>query len=324
MSEDIHLQDQALFNEYDQQQIDIKHKENSKRLRKIPWLVFCWGIAVLCLLLGLLFEYEIIYRIFQYLSDGNDYWSPALMATSALLITLAFHILVKFYGSRNLNFWIRRLATFCIPIYVLGAAFLLAAILYQDGLGAILESEQDWLGGFANSNSVGQDSPSEEGWLTTVIEHILNPLAVLGFMLGIGGLAIINLFNSHHWIQSLGDISHDLFATYGEVRHFYHHYHIIQQCNDDIVMNYAELHMLKQLHEDQLILNTALEVVNAIQDALQPHKNALNVHRYQMTGSDFQPVENLDIKAIQKDITRLDNISLSEIEKMLKPYKTRV
>ncbi|MEP0174144.1 MAG: hypothetical protein ABJH28_05165 [Paraglaciecola sp.] len=138
------------------------------------------------------FEYHIMYSAFRQIAgDDNPFWSPPIMGFSALILVMAVHFFVEQSKNHPAVQFINVVVSKMVPVYLVGIGLLLAVLLYKYGLGAMLDTDHAKL----NMETMQMEGQS---WVSWVMLHIATPLAALVFSVGLGALAIVNVFVAHN------------------------------------------------------------------------------------------------------------------------------
>ena len=284
---------------------------------KSPLIVFYVVVQAMLLATVALVEWEIIYQVFDYLAgdtatgESAGYWQPGLMALSALSVIVGFHLLTKLKPQNLAVRIVESAVQVLIVLYLFGVGFQIATILYADGLGEMSRVPE--------TLSFGSlDVPVEQGWLDRVFEQVANPMAVLALALGLGGLAVINIFVAHRLLVLLTTNLADLVGRVSRLRAALKDHAIIRQAQRDYAGLGVELDALDARDDTQLRLSIASRVIALIADALLPHKVWLS-ERAHASQSRFEADDPVDPKQLAKDIARIETISLDDVLKALSP-----
>lgn len=302
-----------LFTPADLMQFQIIVKREVSALKKIPLLILFLGMQTLILALVCLIEWEIIYEVFVYLSgDGEGYWAPELMGLTAAVMIVGFHLLAKSHPKNIAIRLVETIVQILIPLYLIGVGLMVAAIMYADGLGGMVDTTSSAL-------SLGVLPQVEEsGWLDQFYSDIASPVSVLTLSLGIGGLAIVNIFVSHQLITKIGDNFADLLSCIARGREALKDQRIIKETQKSYTSLSIDLENL-DTHDDHILrMKIGNEVMIVIADALLPHKIWLSEQTLDMN-SRFEEHKTIDTKQIAKDIAKIEAISFAEILAALNP-----
>lgn len=276
---------------------------------EITKLGLCTGLWAVCFLFIAFLEYELGFRAFDNLSMGEGYWSPHLMAFSSLVMIIGFHFLAE---HRPNNFAVRMVNTlveFLIPLYVIGLGLFVAAPLMLDMQGAFDVGSVPVIGGLPEV---------EQGLLHSLMMNIASPVAMLFFSLGIGGLAIVNLFVAHRLILMIvanvnkmnGKLSLARKAKFllSEINRLEKEYQVLQHDMADL-----------ELHDERYLkLIIAAEALSTMASALVRHKEELKAQEYAAPPGAFDDFIGkktlvVDVKKLKADIGRIEAITQDDI-----------
>lgn len=302
-----------LFTPGELMQFEAIAKRNLMASAKAPLLIFY------CMLQGLTFtavfiiEWEIIYRVFDYLSgEGEGYWAPELMGCTAAIMIIGFHLLAESKPDNSAVRIVETAVQILIPVYLLGIGLLIAAILYGDGLGGLVAMPPDITLGMLVPEA------SETSWLERVFAQITNPASVLTFSLGIGGLAIVNIFVAHQLLKKIKSNGADLFSRMTQAKETLKDCTIIKRAQKAYAELSNELEALEQRNDAAIRLMIATDVVSVISEALLPHKVALN-EKALNPESRFGKQGPIDTRLIAKNLAQIEAISLADVLAALNP-----
>ncbi len=259
-------------------------------------------------------EYEIVYRVFDYLAgDLDENWSPALMACSSGIVIVGFHLLAQARPDNPAVRFVDRIVGVLIPVYLLGVGLLIAAMLYANGLGELVAPQDVLMFG---------DAPASEGdgqWIKQLFADFTTPLAVLAFSLGIGGLAICNIFVSHRLLclfeGNLREAGNRLrqaraaLSDYARIKH-------AQRRHAELGAALAELD--RRWTPGAIREAITGEVLNIIADGLQPHKSWLR-ERELHPAARFEQNDEIDVSQVAASIGRIEAITWQQVWAALHP-----
>ena len=198
-----------------------------------------------------------------------------------------------------------------IPLYLLGVGLIVAALIVGGGISDLLEGDAITL------SFDSADNAAPYAWLETLFTHISHPLATILFSLGMGGLAIINIFVAEKLLHSLDknlpkhinaiQVGKSLRKHYTDALHFEEQHESLSQDIADLTLNREEAVIAE---------TTSLKVLSVINDALTPHE--LHIKDAQLTPKaglfDIdEPAKNIDLKQLEKMITRIKSIDANTI-----------
>lgn len=294
--------DARLFSTQELVLFQAKLKQSVLGVAKAPLIGVITGAMVLTLAVVGYIEYEIIFRVFEFLSGENDYWSPSIMGLTAAVMILGFHLL----ASRNpSNFAVRFVHTsvqFLIPLYLLGIGLLIASIL---DVGSLIEEDVPIVLGQLPDIT---DTESME----SLFSRITDPLAATAFSLGLGGLAVVNIFVAHVLIERISANVQDLSDRLSVAKQAIKDYAIIKRTHKRFGQCLRERADLDLWNDEVIRMTVATTVLQERDEALRPHKDALNDQRLD-PGSPFMAQESADPAEIARLIKPLEAITLEDV-----------
>ena len=146
------------------------------------------------------FEWELAYTLFAKIGGDDDTtWNPFIMGLSALVLVLGFHYMVETKTGQKAKGFIDWLAAKVLPIYAIGFGLVVLLLLLKDGLLAMLQADDEV---FELVDTLST-APASGDWFSTIIAQFVTPSAALAFAVGVGTLAVINIFVAH---SALGKI----------------------------------------------------------------------------------------------------------------------
>lgn len=301
----------ALFSAQEFVLFQMMLKEHLIGAAKAPLIGTITGLQVLVLLLVGYVEYEIIYRVFDFLSGDNNYWSPEIMGLTAAIMIIGFHIQAHTHPGNFAVRFVTKTVQYLIPVYMVGVGLLIASIL---DVGSIIDVQPPVV--------LGQ-IPDVVGphWIDRVFTELTNPLAALAFSLGLGGLAIVNIFVAHHLLGRIWENTEDLTGRVAHAKQALADYAALKRAHHQ----YAELgRNLTELliWDDQTIsMNVAGVALQERDEALRPHKEWLTEQRLGKATL-FEAQESTDPQEIARLIKPIEAISLKDILTALTPPHT--
>ena len=301
-----------LFTPGEQMQHQAMVKQALMRSAKAPLLIGFSIMQIFALAVIGVIEWEIIYEVFFYLSgDTEGYWAPGLMGCTAGVMIVGFHLLAKAKPENVAVRIVEGAVQILIPIYLAGIGLLIAAILYSIGLGGMVASAPELTFG---------ELPKaiESNWLELVFTDIANPGAVLVFALGIGGIAIINIFVSHRLLLLIGNNLSDIAGRLSRAKEALSDFRIIKRSQKEYSDLSIELDALAANDDAYIRLKIANDVIAVIADALHPHKVWLSKQSLDKT-SRFEEEDRINANQISKEISRIEAISLADVLAALNP-----
>lgn len=302
-----------LFNTEELIRFQVEQKERVQDAVKIPLLISIILLAVLALAVVAYSEYEIVYRIFDYLAGENhEYWSPGLMALTAATMIIGFHLLAQSNPHNPAVRIVERSVGILIPIYLIGMGILIASIIFGDGLSSLIQTETPVMIG--NLPEV-----MEQGWIDAFFANVTNPSAVLTFSIGIGGLAIINIFVAHKLLTIISSNINDVFHRLSRAHDANQDYQAILNAQKEYARLSAELHDLLIKDDHYLRMTITNEVIHVIRQALLPHKKWLQIAQYSPEFRFEDLHRKVDPKQVAKDIAKIEAIRPQDIMDAMNP-----
>lgn len=308
------LDEDKLFTPEEMMRIEAERERRIEPAAKVPLLILVTLLAGLALAVVGYSEYEIVYRVFDYLAGENsEYWSPTLMGFTAATMIIGFHILAK---AKPHNLAVRivdRSVEILIPTYLFGMGFLIACILFADGLGSMIQNSDipAMIGSLPEA--------IEQGWVDALFAHVTNPLAVLAFSVGIGGLAIVNIFIAHKLLTTIAININDIFGRLSRANAAIKDHQAILNAQKEYSAINSEINDLHIWDDNYIRTIITNEVISVISDALLPHKKWLQDSQY---SSEFRFEEShrkIDPKQVAKDIAKIEAIRPHDIMNAMNP-----
>ncbi len=301
------------FSRTEQIRFEIKRNKYVKAAAKVPWILFLTSLGGVALGVVCYSEWEIIYRVFEALmGEDNRYWSPVPMGLTAATMIVGFHLLAKLKPQNIAVKIVENSVGMLIPIYLFGIGILIACILFQEGLSDMLNVEiPDIIGGIP--------AVVEEGWLDAFFAHVTNPIAVMAFSLGIGGLAIVNIFVAHQLLTMIAKNGSDMFDRLTLAKSAISDHQNTQRDQREYAAIGAELDELDMQDDEDIKLMITDEVMSTISDALLPHKKWLQHKQY---SSEFRfgvQDQKVDTKQMAKDIAKIEAIRPQDVMNAMNP-----
>ena len=279
----------------------------------IPLMIFAAGTNFLVALGVLIFEFEIMYKLFTQLAGQDDkYWSPIVLGTSAFIMVAAIHYLAQINANNYVLRLLNKAAGLLIPIYLIGIGLVLASLLFNIGINELLD---------AGSDSFTYDDlmvDSDSDFITIIMQNLISPLAGGLFSLGIGTLAIINVFVSHHAILRFTDHVVQIKSNSHTLRLVKNHYRIYTEAKNRDKELELQIIKLELESRETIIDEVAGDVMVTIQEALGPVRNVVNDNQYVNSSFSFLPKSELNAKELEKSIKAIDAITFDTIKKQIK------
>ncbi len=302
-----------LFTTEELMRFQVALKKSVEAVQRVPLIIFITLLAGLAFLGVVCIEWEIIYRVFDYLGgDNNEYWSPTLMGFTAAIMIIGFHVLAKDKPHNVAVRFVEKIVGILIPTYLVGLGLLIASILFGDGLRTMIEADIPIMIG-AIPEAI------EQGWIDAFFAYVTNPLAVLAFSLGIGGLAIVNIFIAHKLLVMITANVDDLFGRLSRAKAAIKDHKIILYAQKTYAALGSEINDLLIWDDNYIRMMIANEVMSVISDGLLPHKKKLQDTQYSEEFRFETPNQKVDAKQIAKDIAKIEAIRLQDIMNAMNP-----
>ena len=301
-----------LLTPQEQAQCAAKMGEIVKQARWIPFQIVLIGLLGFIQAAVGYIEWELLLQVFKFLAGGEEgYWSANVMACSGLLVIVGFHVLARQNPQHRAVVWISRIAGVLIPVYAVGVGLLLASILFSDGPSGMFADPTS----FSFFEAEAATESVRGNWLEWAFENLTNPLAVLIFSLAVGGLAILNLFLSHHLITAITHSMTSVYHRFTCALDARQNYAAVREAQKRFLELAHERREIALLDDEALAAEIAIEALAAIQEALSPHKCLLKDLEYAAEPSRLVVPEHIPPKPKQlaRDIDKIDAISVTDI-----------
>lgn len=257
----------------------------------------------------MLFEFEILYRVFSYLAgDDSEYWSPSVMGLTSFILVVAIHYLAEQNKQHPVLTFVNKVAGFMSVIYLIGIGLLLSLLIFADA-GSLFDPETF---GF----TVPLDVEDEQaGVAASLMAHITSPVAKVLFSFGIGALAITNVFVAHHAISKTKLAATKISGSRDNWR---------QDAKDMATYRTAkkahrEVEQRKQAHNtksDETLRNEVVaDVLLTIADALTPILAHINNALFMNALTDVIPGSPLNPEQMQKAVKPIQAITAETLHK---------
>lgn len=303
----------VLFTTEEIMQFEAALKRSTDAVARVPLLIFKVTLTTLVFVIVCYSEWEIIYRVFDYLAgEQNEYWSPTLMGFTATTMIIGFHILAKSNPNNLAVRIVDKSVELLIPTYLIGMGLLIASILFGDGLGSMIENDLPIMIG-------SLPEAIEEGWIDTLFSNVTNPLAVLAFSLGIGGLAIVNIFIAHKLLTIITINMEDIFGRLSRANAAIKDHRAILNAQKEYSALNSEINDLLIIDDNYIRTIITNETMSAITDALLPHKKWLQDSQYFSESRFEDSHRKIDPKQVGKDIAKIETIRPQDIMNAMNP-----
>ena len=304
-----------IFNPHEHMEFEGIISQTKKNALMVP-IMIAYTLLTATLLFGIgVIDYEIYYKIFDYLSGDNNYWSPNLMAFTGIIMMTAFHILANNKPDHVIVRVVSALTGLIIMAFIIGGGLYISQMLYNDGMG---EPTSDI------PMIIGEDVESEikQNWVDALFENFTSPLAVLTLSLGIGGLSIVALYIAHHLLHVIEKNISEIYTRLSTLRTVLVLHWVINQSETKMANLKSQDCDLSFQGEQYWKQQIGEEVLEVISQELLPHEQTLQEevifepkHRWEQDKSE-------DIRKITTMIKKIKSITLSDILKVMSLPKT--
>lgn len=289
-----------------------EYSEKSKKAAvKIPLFIGSVLFHGLITFGVMLFEFELLYRVFSYLSPDSEYWTPEVMGLSSFIMVVAIHFIAERNKKHVAIRAINAIAGTSAILYALGIGLLVALILFLDGQG-LFDIEN-----FASITPAETDEPVPN-WVTWAMAHVASPLGSLLFSLGVGALAIINIFVAHH---ALDKVKHGLTeisarrAAYQADKADIDTFMAAEDAYRELAEQKAE-YVTKS--DESIMMDVANDVVMNIHEAIRPMAHMVNNQVLLNNLTDALPQSSLNVEQAQKALKPLQAITTDQLVSIMK------
>ena len=277
------------------------------------WLTYA-GVGSQFVLLGTVLgiEFVLLYRTFEAISGkNNEHWSPEQMALTGAIMVSAFHLLCKAKKDNPALRLITQLTPLLLVIYLAGLGLLTAGIIYIDASGLLLSTTTQLVIGVLPSEV------AEVHWLDWVFESLANPAALGLFSLGIGGLAIVNLFVAHALLDRLDKGVASIKERKSEANRLEKEYRIVQRN----LIRHRELQFdlgdLELWPAPRLVRETAMQVNRLQQDGAAHHRRYVKRPDITPPPGLLDLPDHVDPKSIERDLKKIEALDVKAIIRII-------
>lgn len=291
-------------------QILVGEAQKKVRLLWLTKLSASFRAALLALVLTI--EFELLYRTFKGIAGkDNEYWSPDMMALTGVVMVSAYHLLNK--GGHNSA--IARVIHAATPVllgtYLAGLGLLTAGVVSLDTIGMLVAAPGEIVIG-----ALPTEIP-DKPWLEALFQNVINPLAVGLFALGIGGVAVINLFVASELIDGIKRAVIKIRDTKPEAARLRAEFEALER-------NLARARELQFDEGDlalwprsRLISETALQLGSVIQGAAARHRHFVKSNELSPSPGPLDLKRPVDSKPIERDLKKIEALDIKAITKIL-------
>jgi hypothetical protein len=263
-------------------------------------------------------EWELSFRLFDAVSGGGQYWSPTLMAFTSLGMLTGYHLAADEHPNHPMVRVMDRVAMVLAPIYAIGTGLMLAMILYGDQISELVAP--------AKATVFGGDLPDTppdglNGWLDTLVTRFGNPVSVLLFTLGVGGLAVCNLAVSHRLINDIKDNVRTAWSAISRAKQAVADFKIVRDAQKRDAQLAQEQEALEVQYADEPLRRHLTGVVlRLIRHALMPHKRWVQQRALQPK-SEFAITDGINESDIAERIKAIEAIGWLDIFNAFSPQQ---
>ena len=287
-------------------------EQSRKDMRSIPLFMVSLIFHSLITIGLMIFEYELIYKVFEYLSgEDSEYYSPRIMGFSSFILVIAIHFFAERSKQHPVLRLINKVAGMSMLIYALGIASMLSLLVFADS-GDLFSA--DTLGLIVEP----VDSDESMNWSATFMAYVTSPLGKILFSVGIGVLVIINLFASHHAIDKAKQAGSEIVRRRAAFSIDQQDLSLYQQS----FHHYCDLEARKESftpkNDTALKDEVAQEVLLTIQEALSPTLIAVRNAQVLEEISSILPHSQLNIEQVKAAIAPIEAITHDNIVKAMK------
>ena len=301
-----------IFTDTEHQMFQALASKARVAMHAVPVLSISGMIQILLLIGIVAVDYVMFHEIFSYLSAGESWWNPSVMACTAMVMLTGFHLLARRYSHNRLLKTMSYLAALTIAAFACGGGLYLAVIIYQDGLGDAVGSMQITLGGVT-------DTDIQSGLIDWTFEHINGPAATIILSLGIGGLTVVSLFAAHHLVEAFWSNSREITMRRNHWCAVAEQLRTINQCEEQ---NAALSHQLEELagqDKTYWLEVIAAETADAIDDALTPHEQLLQLQSFGAADIRWETDSTMPTARVETTIQKIRAITLDDLRRAINP-----
>ncbi len=253
-------------------------------------------------------EYELLFRIFEDLTGDDGYWSPYIMGFTGLIVIMAVHLLSKTDPNGLTARFINGSVKILVPIYLIGAGLYIASIL---DLASLIEAQEIPI--------PGETIEAAEQFQESLVSVMTTRAAVIAFTLGLGGLAIINVFVASKLVSIINSNIKDISGRFAVAKEAIKDFNTVKRCQKEYSALMDEHNDFVINCDDRFIrLSILSHVQSIISKELEPHKR--NLSEREIEGEPvFGNSKAIDLKYIKKAIAKIESIGADEILKHMNP-----
>lgn len=298
-----------IFNNQDRAQITALF-EKAKKMS--GWMtLYCLSATLnLLVFVGVMgFEYEISFQLFKSISgEDNEYWTPSVMAFSSVILVLGFHYLADTRAGKTANKFINGIAALLIPVNLIGIGLVIAVLLFNDGLHEMLKVNED----ISFMLDTAAEVVNDDDWLGALMAQFTSPLAALAFSLGIGALAIINVFVAHRALTKIKSSVSEMFYRRSLRKTAHQAYQAICKVENAYTEKLTEVNT-QRLRDETIQLEMASDILASLEGELLPVRVWVNKQKIKPEPLPFAPHPTLNLKQIEAALKNFSAITLDNI-----------
>lgn len=269
------------------------------------------GLAACCLILLGVIDWEVYFRIFQFMTDnGEDFWSPHLMACTPAIMLIGFHVLASQSSKHPVVRLVGFLAGFFIVAFIVGGGLYIAAMLYQDA-GAPGQQALS-LPPLGALPPVGE-SGAGQSWLDALFANVTSPAGVLAISLGIGGLSVVSVYAGHRLIVVIEHNVREAYLTRRNLREGLKYHRASQEAEARFAALAAEHERLMRCSDDQLLVQIAGLTLQTINTHIIPHEKRLQRMRFENVETRIDHDPAAEIKCVESAVKKIRELTLKDV-----------
>lgn len=270
------------------------------------------GFKSALLALVLTIEFELLYRTFTGIAGkDNEYWSPEMMALTGAIQISAYHLLHKGGHNSAIARAVRAATPLLLGVYLVGLGLLTAGVVSIDTIGMLISDPGEIIIG-----ALPAEIP-DKPWLEALFQSVINPAAVGLFALGIGGLAIVNLYVAGELIDGIKHAVFKIRDTKPEAARLKAEF-------ENLERNLARARELQFDAGDlalwptsRLISEAALQLSGVIHEAATHHRKNVKRKEFAPSPGPLDLERPVDAKLIERDLRKIDALDIKAITKIL-------
>lgn len=268
------------------------------------------ALCLFCLVVIGVIDWEVYFRIFQYMTDGEDFWSPHLMACTPAIMLTAFHVIANRSPHHPIVALVRTLSVFFIVAFMVGGGFYIAAMLYSDaGVPGQATLELPALGALPSLGEPG----ANQSWIDALFANVTSPTGVLALSLGIGGLSVVSVYAGHELLCAIERNVREITLARSKLRDGLAHHRASKDAEARFAVLADEHDRLLLQSDEQLLAQIAGLVLRTINTHLMPHERRLQQMRFASAGTVIDQDYSAEIKRVEAALKQIRAITLKDI-----------